>query len=66
MESGRELLLTVEQCAKRLQLGRSHTYKFILSGELPSITLGKSRRVPVGALEGFIARLVEEQSIPTR
>ncbi len=56
-----KVLLTVQECAKRLNLGRSHTYKFILTGELASVKLGRSRRVPVRALDDFVARLAEEQ-----
>lgn len=57
-----EVLLTVEQCAKRLNLGRSHTYKYVLSGELASLKIGRARRIPAVALEEFVARLLLDQS----
>ena len=56
------LLLTVEECARRLALGRSHTFKYVLTGELPSVKLGRARRVPVRALEEFVDRLLQEQA----
>ena len=55
------LLLTVEECARRLALGRSHTFKYVLTGELASVKLGRARRVPVRALEEFVERLLQEQ-----
>ncbi len=60
MES--KLLLTVDEAAQRLGIGRSHAYVFILRGELPSLKLGRSRRVPASALEDFVERLKAEQA----
>ncbi len=48
-------LLTVLQTAERLNLGRSLTYRLVLAGDIASIKIGKSRRVPVDAIEEFIA-----------
>ena len=39
------LLLTVEQAADLLQISRSHLYKLILRGEIPSLKIGRSRRL---------------------
>ncbi len=50
--------LTVQQVARRLNIGRSKTYELILSGEIPSFLIGKrSRRVSVSQLEAYIERL---------
>ena len=57
-----KLLLTIPEVARCLGLGRSFTYALILHGELPSIKLGRSRRVPVAALERFIATKLSEQA----
>lgn len=56
------LLLTVDEAANRLRLGRSVTYRLVMSGELASVKIGGSRRVPVKALEEFINRQMAEQS----
>ncbi len=48
------LLLTVQEAADRLNLGRSLTYRLLLAGDLRSVTIGRSRRVPVRAIEEFI------------
>jgi excisionase family DNA binding protein len=55
------LLLTVTEAVDRLAIGRSLVYQLVLSGELPSVKIGRARRVPVAAVEGFVARLAEEQ-----
>jgi excisionase family DNA binding protein len=51
------LLLDVEQACRRLGMGRSKIYPFLLSGELRSITIGRRRKIPVQALEEFIQKL---------
>ena len=48
-----KLLLTVEEAAQRLGIGRSHAYVYVLRGELPSVKLGRARRVPADELERF-------------
>ena len=48
------LLLTVEQAAYRLGIGRSTAYQLISTGQLTSIRIGHLRRVPVEALAAFV------------
>lgn len=52
-------LLTVEQSAEFLNLSRSRVYELINAGELPSVTIGRSRRVPLGALDDYVTRLLD-------
>jgi excisionase family DNA binding protein len=61
-DTANKLLLTVEEAARRLSICRAHLYGFLLSGEIQSVCLGRSRRIPVAALEAFIARLEGEQA----
>jgi len=49
------ILLTAEQAARLLNVSRSRIYEWIQSGELPSVTLGRSRRITRSALERFVA-----------
>jgi excisionase family DNA binding protein len=56
-----KLLLTVDEAARRLGIGRSHAYVFVLRGEIESVKIGRSRRVPVEAIEQFVDRLRAEQ-----
>lgn len=51
---GPRLMLTVEQPARRLSVGRTYIYQLINSGELGSIRIGALRRIPVSALDEFV------------
>jgi excisionase family DNA binding protein len=50
------VLLTVEQAARRLGVGRSTMYGLIAQGEVESIQIGHLRRIPVDALAEFVDR----------
>jgi len=50
-------LLTVRQAAEVLGLGRSTVYELIAAGELETVSIGRSRRVPLDALRAFVAWL---------
>ncbi len=54
---GLVLLLSVEEVARALRLGRSKTYELIASGELETVHIGRSVRVPVDAIERFVEDL---------
>ena len=62
MES-KKLLLKVEDVCERLSLGRSKVYEMMASGELRSVQVGRSRRVPAPALDELLARLEQDQAI---
>ena len=53
------LLLRIPEAARLLSLGRSTVYELIASGELPSVTIGAARRIPLAALEQWIAQRIE-------
>ena len=55
------LLLTVEQAARRLNVGRSTLYALLQSGRLQSVTVGRLRRVPADALSDFVESLRDRQ-----
>ena len=48
------LVLTVEETASALRLGRTACYEAIRRGEIPSVRIGRSLRVPRGALEQLL------------
>ena len=58
MNDGR-LLLTVDEAAQRLSVGRSYLYDLVMRGTIESIKLGRSRRIPVAALERFVQEKLE-------
>ncbi|CAN5462085.1 hypothetical protein BH20ACT21_BH20ACT21_00020 [soil metagenome] len=53
-------VLTVEEVARLLRVGRTACYSAIRSGELPSIRLGRAIRVPKHALADML-KAVEAQ-----
>ena len=53
-------LLTPEQAADWLNISRSRVFELIAEGALPSIKIGKSRRVPVEALRRWVERQLTE------
>lgn len=48
-------LLTVDEACARLRVSRWSLYNLIRSGELPSFTIGRSRRISEDALATFIS-----------
>ena len=48
------LLLTIEQAAERLGVGRSTMYGLVLDGEVESVRIGRLRRVPHDALTDYL------------
>jgi excisionase family DNA binding protein len=55
------LLLTAEEAADELRIGRTRMYALIKSGEVVSVKVGGSRRVPYRELAAYIGRLVTAQ-----
>jgi excisionase family DNA binding protein len=53
-------LLTVEQTAYLTNLGTTTVEKLVASGELPSIKVGKCRRVLASSIDAFIQRRLGE------
>ncbi|MGW1798942.1 excisionase family DNA-binding protein [Streptomyces sp. NPDC001984] len=51
------VLLTVEEAARRLGIGRTTCFGLIASGELESVKVGSLRRIPADALAVYVARL---------
>lgn len=51
-----KLLLRPVEAAEAIGIGRSKVYELLASGELPSIRIGGSVRVPVDALRAWIAQ----------
>ncbi|MFI7543120.1 helix-turn-helix domain-containing protein [Actinoplanes sp. NPDC049599] len=56
------LVLTVEQAAQRLGIGRTLMYALIASGEVESVPIGRLRRIPVECLTEYVNRLREQNT----
>src|SRR5262249_9576964 len=50
------VLLTVEEAASALGLGRTYVWQLVMRSELCSVKVGRKRRVPVAALHDFVTR----------
>lgn len=50
------LLLTIEEAAERLHIGRCTMQALLTSGEVQSLKIGRLRRVPPSALKDYIER----------
>lgn len=57
-------LLSVDEAARRLSVGRTHLYEMIGSGVLPSVRVGRLRRIPADAIRAYVDHLIEEQCSP--
>lgn len=57
-----KLLLRPEEAAELLSIGRSKVYELIGTGELRSVRIGASRRIPTDALLDFIGQLSSQLS----
>jgi excisionase family DNA binding protein len=57
------LLLTMMETATLLRLGRTQTYELVMSGRIPSVTIGRRRLILREALEEFVRKLLEEQNV---
>jgi excisionase family DNA binding protein len=55
------LVLTVEQAAQRLGIGRTVMYALVSSGAVESVQIGRLRRVPADALVTFLEELRAER-----
>lgn len=62
MATSAEMLLRVEDAAHRIQVSRAQMYRLIASGEVGSVKIGASRRVPIRCLNEFVDRLIADQS----
>ncbi len=51
-----KVLLTIEEAAQALSLGRTYCYDLVMRKQIASIKLGRKRRIPLAALHEFVAR----------
>lgn len=51
------LLLTVEQAAERLGIGRTTAFALLKDGQIESVPVGRLRRIPAGCLTEYVNRL---------
>lgn len=54
------VMLTAEQAADRLGIGRTLMYRLIRSGDIYSVRIGRLRRVPAAAVHDYATQLTNE------
>ena len=60
-----KVLLTAEEAADALSIGRTKLYELVALGLLRSVQIGKSRRIPVSAIHEFVDRLAQDDEDTT-
>ena len=55
------VLLTVEDAADRLSIGRTTMYALIKAGHVNTVRVGNLRRVPAEALDDYVHQLRQRQ-----
>lgn len=55
-----KVLLTVDEAAEAMSLGRSYVYELVMRNTIRSVKVGRKRRIPVAELHAFVARQLTE------
>jgi excisionase family DNA binding protein len=55
-------LLTVPEVMAQLKISRSAVYDLLRTRALPSLTLGRARRIPAHALDHLITTRLEQEA----
>jgi len=58
------IVLTVEEAAECLSIGRTLMYALVTAGEVESVQIGRLRRIPIDALDRYVSSL--RGSLPVR
>ena len=57
-----KILLTVPEAAVALAISRSKLYELLAAGSIRSVRIDGSRRIPVEALEAYVAGLLGQEA----
>jgi excisionase family DNA binding protein len=57
-----KVLLTPEEAAQALSIGRSKVYELLRAGALASVRIGASRRIPVDAVRAYVDALAVDSA----
>jgi len=54
------VVLTIEEAAQRLGIGRTTMYALIKTGQIRTVTIGRLRRIPTFCLDEYVRNLLAE------
>ena len=54
------MLVSVAELSTMLNLGRTATWELVRKHKIKSIKIGRTRRVPVSAIQEYVAQLLDE------
>jgi excisionase family DNA binding protein len=60
---GLSVLLTVEEAAELLRLGRTTTFELVMRGDIQSVKIGRRRLVIRDGLDRYVAELLASQFV---
>lgn len=58
MITSKPLVLTIEEAAQQLGIGRTTMYALTKNGEIRTVTIGRLRRVPAFCLDEYVNNLL--------
>jgi excisionase family DNA binding protein len=61
MES-KPILVSVADAARMLSIGRTAAWELVRKQKIKSVKIGRTRRVPIAAIQDYIERLLEEDA----
>jgi len=56
------VMLTAEEAAEQLGIGRTLMFKLIRTGQIESVRIGRLRRVPASAIREYASRLINDSA----
>lgn len=59
-------LMNVSEVARCLDIKKANVYEMLRTGELPSVRIGKYRKVPMAAFTHYFGRLISEAEMLRR
>jgi excisionase family DNA binding protein len=54
------VVLTIEEAAQRLGIGRTTMYALIKTGQIRTVTIGRLRRIPTFCLDEYVRSLLTD------
>lgn len=57
-----DMVYRVEEVARALRIGRTKVFDLIKSGELASVKIGGSRRIPASSVHEYLSRLIQQEA----